>query len=63
MNENVRELVITPSMRQTKLQNVKSSYEKDRKSSGMSQTTRGFMGKDTPLQLGTQLPYADDSKL
>ena len=52
MNENVRELVITPSMRQSRVANSKSFDTKEVKgSSGMSHTTKGFMG-NTPVQLG-----------
>ena len=58
MNENVRELVITPSMRQSRTVGSKS-FDKDNKaSSGLSHTTKGFLG-NTPIQLGQALPQTE----
>ena len=55
MNENMRELVITPSMRQQDVA-TKQSQDKDKTgSSALSHTTKGFMG-NTPVQLGHNLP-------
>jgi len=47
MNENMRELNITPSMRQSQML-PNPSFEKDRRSSDFSHTTKGFMG-NTPV--------------
>ena len=48
MNENMRELVITPSMRQQDVA-TKQSQDKDKTgSSALSHTTKGFMG-NTPV--------------
>lgn len=61
MNDNVRDLVISPSMRGSKL-DTKQSFEKGdaNKSSGLSHTTKGFMGNGTPIQLEGQMPDGGD---
>ena len=58
MNDNVRELAITPSMRQTGGTMVNNSIEKektDKYSSGLSNATKGFMGGNGLLHGGTDM--------